>query len=64
MLKNRVKEMSKKLDNKKGIEVIKDANLASIKGGVDPGDHTCSALVDCGWNSDACPKLKTCTWNG
>lgn len=63
MLKNRVKGMSKMIDNQNGIEIIKDSSLSSIQGGVKP-PTTCSALVQCGWNSEACPNLRTCNWNG
>lgn len=65
MLKNRVKGMSKKIDDKKGIEVIKDLSLSSIKGGNNSlQPSTCSKLKDCGWNSEACPSLTSCSWNG
>ncbi|MDI5950263.1 hypothetical protein QLS91_09740 [Flavobacterium sp. LB2P84] len=68
MLKNRLKELSKKGDNFSKVEIIKDAGLMQIRGGLtdlslsDP--TTCGKLTTCGWNSDVCPNLTKCDWNG
>jgi hypothetical protein len=62
MLKNRLKELSKKGDNSKRIEIIKDSGLSQIRGGK---EAPCSVLTTCGWNNDTvCPKLTSCDWHG
>ena len=42
MLKKRLKKIAKKCDNKKEIEIIKDGNLSSIKGGTSAELQVCS----------------------
>ncbi|HAP96289.1 MULTISPECIES: hypothetical protein [Epilithonimonas] len=62
MLKKRLKKIAKKSDNKKEIEIIKDGNLSSVKGGMAEA-QVCSLLYDCSFNFSDCPHLHSCGAN-
>lgn len=48
------------------IELINEdaaIQLGGAKEALDAVDKVCGNLRTCGWNSDTCPKLESCTWN-
>ena len=59
MLKNRLNELSHKVDSSSSVVVINDSELFNVRGGL----SDCGKLKDCGWNSQNCPNLETCSWN-
>ena len=63
MLKKILKKIAKKCDNKKEIEIIKDGNLSSIKGGTSAELQVCNTLYDCSFNFSDCPHLHSCGAN-
>lgn len=49
------------------IELINEDTTVQLGGAreaIEDKDVVCGNLRECGWNSDSCPKLERCTWNG
>lgn len=57
--------MEKKTDFPQ-IELINEDSVMEFGGedtGLSKNDTICGNLRHCGWNSDRCPRMESCSWN-